>query len=89
MDQRKNLRERVSRLEALVDSLLEDRVDRTAAEALRNLRSDPIPPTPHSSDNAASILDNEDMDNTDNPAPLLSMFNNAVVCKPIERPGSH
>ncbi|KAH6612444.1 hypothetical protein C7974DRAFT_77901 [Boeremia exigua] len=65
VDHRKNLRERVSRLEALVDSLLEDKTvksespSQSQAETTspRNVYTkDPFPPTPLSSEASSNIL---------------------------------
>ncbi|KAF2185139.1 hypothetical protein K469DRAFT_578030 [Zopfia rhizophila CBS 207.26] len=59
VDHRKNLRERVSRLEALVDSLLEDKTesvaDTSSSKTPNVIPRDAFPPTPLSSD-ASSIF---------------------------------
>ncbi|KAF1987789.1 hypothetical protein K402DRAFT_403455 [Aulographum hederae CBS 113979] len=84
VDQRKNLRERVARLESLVDTLLEDRTDRGAAEALSNLGRTPapFPPTPLSDDtpSGAAVAHSH--------APLLSLFNNDILSRAENHTGS-
>ncbi|KAE9991627.1 hypothetical protein EG327_011323 [Venturia inaequalis] len=71
VDHRKNLRERVARLEALVESLVDDKSEKHAAEALRSLGGDQYPPTPLSEDTP-----------TENPhAPVMTLFNNAVLSR--------
>ncbi|KAF2405555.1 hypothetical protein EJ06DRAFT_30234 [Trichodelitschia bisporula] len=78
LDQRKNLRERVARLEALVDSMVEHSHDRRAAEVLRELgttshhssatpQSDSTPPRDIASESGGRK------------APLLSLFDNDVL----------
>lgn len=79
VDQRKNLRERVSRLEALVDTLLEERTERSAAEALRDLRSNNLPPTPLSTYVASETASYKELPGHTDQAPILLLFNNAVV----------
>ncbi|KAF2842910.1 hypothetical protein M501DRAFT_911060, partial [Patellaria atrata CBS 101060] len=78
VDQRKNLRERVARLEALVDGLLEGSDD--PAEALKKLRSEAFPPTPISEDAGLSAAAE--------PAPLLSMFDNVLSRAESQTSGS-
>ncbi|PSN65609.1 hypothetical protein BS50DRAFT_575587 [Corynespora cassiicola Philippines] len=62
VDHRKNLRERVSRLEALVDSLLDDKTEKSHSDAGSTSRTpqvahrDTFPPTPISSETSSSIL---------------------------------
>jgi hypothetical protein len=81
VDQRKNLRERVARLEALVDTLMEEKSDRKAAEVLRNLGSeDRFPPTPHTEDTPTSI----DPASSHSHAPFMSLFSNDVVCTAVK-----
>jgi transcription factor-like protein len=46
VDQRKNLRERVARLESVIDMLLNERTESKAVQVLRNLGANPLPPTP-------------------------------------------
>ncbi|ORY11218.1 hypothetical protein BCR34DRAFT_484560 [Clohesyomyces aquaticus] len=66
VDHRKNLRERVSRLEALVDSLLEDKSERTERSTTETSSSktpniitrEAFPPTPLSSDASSAVLQN-------------------------------
>jgi hypothetical protein len=71
VDHRKNLRERVARLEALVESLVDDKSEKRAAEALRSLGGDQYPSTPLSEDAP-----------TENPhAPVMTLFNNAVLSR--------
>jgi hypothetical protein len=78
VDHRKNLRERVARLEALVESLVDDksydRSEKHAAEALRSLGSE-FPLTPHSEDTHSTA------GNGTGSAPLLSLFNNDVLSR--------
>ena len=74
VDHRKNLRERVARLEALIETLVEDKSEKHAAEALRSLGSlDHFPPTPHSEEAPS--------DNGNAPIPVLSLFDNAVLSR--------
>jgi hypothetical protein len=79
VDHRKNLRERVSRLEALVDSLLEEHTDKGPAETVRDhpTYSDPLPPTPLSSE-ASSSAPGPIPTGHPGTAPLLSVFEDAV-----------
>ncbi|KAF2810462.1 uncharacterized protein BDZ99DRAFT_563519 [Mytilinidion resinicola] len=89
LDQRKNLRERVSRLEALVETLLDERGDKSPVEKQPktaksgNFSSDPIPsrdrfpPTPISSDVTPSGHGPMLNAHTGNP-PLLSVFEDAL-----------
>jgi hypothetical protein len=73
VDHRKNLRERVARLEALIETLVEDKSEKHAAEALRSLgAADQLPPTPLSeeapSEGSARI-------------PVMTLFDNAVLSR--------
>lgn len=79
VDHRKNLRERVSRLEALVDSLLEEHTDKGPAETVRDhpAYSDPLPPTPLSSE-ASSSAPGPIPTGHPGTAPLLSVFEDAL-----------
>lgn len=77
VDHRKNLRERVARLEALVNSLVEEKSN--AGEALRNLGSVPrVPPASQSGDSPSSI----DVVVEHTKAPVMMMFDNAVLARP-------
>ncbi|KAK0659240.1 Dehydrocurvularin biosynthesis regulator [Lasiodiplodia hormozganensis] len=67
VDNRKNLRERVAKLEALIESLLDDRSATGAAETLRRLGADVLPRTPHSDASAGQSK-----------APLMAVFDNGV-----------
>ncbi|KAF2684675.1 hypothetical protein K458DRAFT_442514 [Lentithecium fluviatile CBS 122367] len=93
VDHRKNLRERVSRLEALVDSLLEDKSEKsqsdtasmktpnTASSKTPNLISrDAFPPTPLSSDASSAVLQNVQRVGSDrgHHVPILSVFEDAL-----------
>lgn len=93
VDHRKNLRERVSRLEALVDSLLEDKTvksespshqSQSQAETAspRNVYTkDTFPPTPLSSEASSNILrESQRVPSTSNRhhIPILSVFEDAV-----------
>lgn len=80
VDQRKNLRERVARLEALVDILLEERTHIGAAEALTELRSNNLPPTPLSDHTNPDTAGYKEVPGHVDHAPILSLSNNAVVC---------
>ncbi|KAL0254684.1 hypothetical protein SLS55_009206 [Diplodia seriata] len=71
VDNRKNLRERVAKLEALIESLLDDRSAAGAAETLRRLGADVLPRTPHS--DASSGLAGQTK------APLMAMFDNEAL----------
>lgn len=74
VDHRKNLRERVSRLESLVDSLMDEKSDRGAAETLRNLRGE-FPVSPQSSEaRSSSVADQSDR------GPSLRPYDSDVVC---------
>ncbi|MCJ1341442.1 hypothetical protein MMC09_006738 [Bachmanniomyces sp. S44760] len=87
VDSRTNLRERVARLENLIENILDRETpttsrsvgesERGAAEALSSLRSDALPPTPMSSlaSDSPSTYPPEQHGN----APLLSLFDNAVL----------
>lgn len=79
VDQRKNLRERVSRLEALVDTLLDKRTDKSPAETVKgfNMRTDPFPPTPLSSEASSSVPGPIGAGHGAN-APLLSVLEDAL-----------
>ncbi len=73
-DRRKNLRERVAQLEAIVESLLDERPEKRAAETLSSLRSVDIGDDSLSPDESSySTLSHGGR------GPLLSMFDNAVV----------
>ncbi|KAF2433302.1 hypothetical protein EJ08DRAFT_658204 [Tothia fuscella] len=78
VDHRKNLRERVARLEALVETLVDDKTydksEKHAAEALRSLGGE-FPLTPHSEDTPSSAGPGGGH------APILSLFNNDVITK--------
>ncbi|OCL11586.1 hypothetical protein AOQ84DRAFT_361401 [Glonium stellatum] len=80
VDHRKNLRERVSRLEALVDSLLEERTDQSPADSTRRqtMVSDPLPPTPLSSEASSSAPGPISTGGHAGTAPLLSVFEDAL-----------
>ncbi|KAF2141777.1 uncharacterized protein K452DRAFT_250611 [Aplosporella prunicola CBS 121167] len=76
VDNRKNLRERVARLESLVESLLEDRTDRGAAETLRNLAADVLPPTPCSPECSSNNIPGHN-----GSVPFMTMFDNEVISR--------
>ncbi|KAF2708550.1 hypothetical protein K504DRAFT_380369 [Pleomassaria siparia CBS 279.74] len=89
VDHRKNLRERVSRLEALVDSLLEDKVERsvtdTSSSKTPNMATrDTFPPTPLSSDASSAVVHNALQNTQRAPSdrghhiPILSIFEDAL-----------
>ncbi|KAF1815077.1 hypothetical protein P152DRAFT_244678 [Eremomyces bilateralis CBS 781.70] len=83
VDNRKNLRERVARLESLLDTLLTERSEKGAIEALRTLGESPGPQTPLSADITADL----DSDTTDHaPGSLLALFDNAVLSRAAVRP---
>lgn len=75
VDNRKNLRERVAKLEALIESLLDDRSAAGAAETLRKLGAEVNPPTPRS--DGSSVTPNQST------APLMAMFDNEVLSRGI------
>jgi hypothetical protein len=79
VDQRKNLRERVARLESLVDTLLEDHSDRGAAEVLRDLRSSRLPPTPGSNTETPLGPSQQEVPGHTEQMPIYQLFNNEVV----------
>lgn len=66
----------MSRLEALVETLLEENTDSKAAAALEQLREQARPPTPNSLDPA-----NTPYAGGVTGAPVLSLFNNDVVSR--------
>ncbi|KAJ4344526.1 uncharacterized protein N0V89_012269 [Didymosphaeria variabile] len=94
VDHRKNLRERVSRLEALVDSLLEEKTERSTSDSVSVSRSvsmsktpnvvtkDTFPPTPLSSEAASSISVLKDAQRAPSDrghhVPILSIFEDAL-----------
>lgn len=90
VDHRKNLRERVSRLEALVDSLLEDKsesrsqADTSSSKTPNLITRDTFPPTPLSSEASSSILPNlqpqlqRAASDRGHHVPILSIFEDAV-----------
>ncbi|KAF2015727.1 hypothetical protein BU24DRAFT_422040 [Aaosphaeria arxii CBS 175.79] len=90
VDHRKNLRERVSRLEALVDSLLEDKTEKsipdTSSSKTPNLtHKDTFPPTPLSSEASSSFFQQQQQHQSQravsergNHVPILSAFEDAL-----------
>lgn len=88
LDQRKNLRERVAKLESLIETLLEDKSDRKdAAEALKKLGGSDFPPTPRSGSNndspraALTVPEREESQKGATDAPVLSLFDNVVLSR--------
>ncbi|KAF2749620.1 hypothetical protein M011DRAFT_474979 [Sporormia fimetaria CBS 119925] len=88
VDHRKNLRERVSRLEALVDSLLEDKAERSPSSSPSKTPSlvhrESLPLTPHSAETSSSRAINAPA-NPPRPTsdrghhiPILSVFEDAL-----------
>lgn len=88
VDHRKNLRERVARLESIIHTMLEEKSDNKAAEVLRDLGSiSRVPPTPSSQGsplNGDIPAVNNDVGVEHNHAPVMMMFDNAVLAR---RPG--
>ncbi|KIW01654.1 uncharacterized protein PV09_06839 [Verruconis gallopava] len=82
VDHRKNLRERVARLEALIETLVEDKSEKHAAEALRSLgTAGHLPPTP--------ISEEAPSDNGSARVPVMTLFDNAVLSRtPTTNSGS-
>lgn len=93
VDHRKNLRERVSRLEALVDSLLEEKTvksespsQQSRSQSLadttspKNVYTRDFPPTPLSSEDSSNILKDSQKvpSNGRHHIPILSIFEDAV-----------
>ena len=93
VDHRKNLRERVSRLEALVDSLLEEKTvksespsQQSRSQSLadttspKNVYTRDFPPTPLSSEDSSNILkDSQKVPSSGrHHIPILSIFEDAV-----------
>jgi hypothetical protein len=93
VDHRKNLRERVSRLEALVENLLDDKtiksesrsqsmsqVDTSSPKAPTLYNKDTFPPTPLTSEGSANFLQNSQRvpSNRGHHVPILSVFEDAV-----------
>lgn len=98
VDHRKNLRERVSRLEALVDSLLEEKTvksesrsqsiaDISSPKAPNVYTKDTLPPTPLSSESPSNQLkfthNQRAISKQGHHIPILSVFEDAVGCLPI------
>lgn len=85
VDHRKNLRERVARLESIIDTILEETTDTKAAEVLRNLGSiSRVPPTPSSQGSPLNQdvgVVNPDVGVEHTHAPLMMMFDNAVLSR--------
>ncbi|EKG14597.1 hypothetical protein MPH_08227 [Macrophomina phaseolina MS6] len=75
VDNRKNLRERVAKLEALIESLLDDQSSAGAAETLRKLGAEVSPPTPRSEGSSATPVQQT--------APVMSMFDNDVLSRSL------
>jgi hypothetical protein len=97
VDHRKNLRERVSRLEALVDTLLDDKVvksesrsqshsqaDTSSPKAATLYTKDTFPPTPLTSEGSMNFLSNNQRvpSNRGHHIPILSVFEDAVRSHP-------
>jgi hypothetical protein len=91
VDHRKNLRERVSRLEALVDSLLEEKTEKSVTDTSSSRtpntytsRRDTIPSTPLSSVDASSSIYQtaqrvpSERGDRGHHIPILSAFEDAV-----------
>ncbi|KAF2644230.1 hypothetical protein P280DRAFT_538063 [Massarina eburnea CBS 473.64] len=87
VDHRKNLRERVSRLEALVDSLLEEKTERSTSDSASislktptTICKDAFPPTPLSSKASSAVLMNAQRAPSDrgHHVPILSVFEAAL-----------
>ncbi|USP79894.1 brassinin detoxification factor 1 [Curvularia clavata] len=93
VDHRKNLRERVSRLESLVDALLEDKTvksesrsqsiaDTSSPKALNNYTKDGFPPTPLSSESPTntfkSTSNRQAASERGHHVPILSVFEDAL-----------
>lgn len=94
VDHRKNLRERVSRLEALVDTLLEEKTERSISDSASLSRSnsisrtpnvatkDALPPTPRSSEALSSINIFKETQRAPSDrghhVPILSIFEDAL-----------
>lgn len=78
VDHRKNLRERVAKLESLVESLLEDRPSSRTAKLFRKLESQGSPQssTPQSPEDPQSATDKVH----DGP-PMMSLFSNDVLSR--------
>ncbi|KAF2456743.1 hypothetical protein BDY21DRAFT_345984 [Lineolata rhizophorae] len=77
VDQRKNLRERVARLEALVDGLLEDKQSPSPAKEKEPRRPGQslLPPTPISSEASSSVPVVPENN------PVMTMFDNAIFSR--------
>jgi hypothetical protein len=99
VDHRKNLRERVSRLEALVDTLMDEKTiksesrsqsisqaDTSSPKAPTLYTKDAYPQTPLTSEGSANFLSNSQRvpSNRGHHIPILSVFEDAVRC-PISR----
>lgn len=93
MDHRKNLRERVSRLEALVDTLLDDKTvksesrsqsisqaDTSSPKAPTLYSKDNFPATPMTSEGSTSFMQNNQRvpSNRGHHVPILSVLEDAV-----------
>jgi hypothetical protein len=95
VDHRKNLRERVSRLEALVDSLLDEKTvkseshshsqgrsqaDTSSPKAQSIFTRETLPPTPLTSEASSTFLQNNQRVPSGHHVPILSVFEDAVRC---------
>ncbi|CAI6341669.1 unnamed protein product [Periconia digitata] len=87
VDHRKNLRERVSRLEALVDSLLEEKTEKSVSDVTsisskppNPINKDAYPPTPLSSKASSAIVQDAQRSQLDqgHHVPILSVFEAAL-----------
>jgi hypothetical protein len=100
VDHRKNLRERVSRLEALVDTLLDDKTvksdsrsqslsqtDTSSPKAPTLYHKDTFPPTPLTSEGSAPFLTSNQRvpSNRGHHIPILSVFEDAVSFPVIQQ----
>jgi len=98
VDHRKNLRERVSRLEALVDTLLDDKTvksesrsqsisqaDTSSPKAPTLYTKDNFPPTPLTSEGSINFLPNNQRapSNRGHHIPILSVLEDAVRLPPL------
>jgi len=93
VDHRKNLRERVARLESIIDTMLEEKSETKAVEVLRSMGSisSRVPPTPSSSQGSPLNAEVGGVSNTEvgmehTNAPVMMLFDNAVLARPQGQP---
>jgi len=88
VDHRKNLRERVARLESILDTMLEEKSETKAVEVLRSMGSvsSRVPPTPSSQGSPLNAevggVSSTEVGLEHTNAPVMMLFDNAVLARP-------